>query len=615
MRLLIVYFALAFLLAGHAVLGQSALSGGDSWLDVKAKGNGNLTIYWHESKPFIWKEDDRMVGIECEIIEGFKQFLANKHHINLTVNWVESPSFNDTYLTIRTNNLKGTLGVSAFSITAERKKEVDFSAPYMLDISVLISSKNIPVITDHSQLNETLAGLQAITIRGTTYESDLLTIKNDRHIDFSIRYIPSTQNILKTIQDTVNAFGFIDLPVYLMELTKNAGLEIGRQNLYPIKREGYAFIYPKGSDWAVPLQAYFSSDQAKPDIKKAISRHIDNNVYAFIENFFLQSNDNVMLLTHEKEIQLQELLGKTKQIEIETKLRNYLLAALTIILVFMVIIFFLYRKRIKASKILQAQKQEIEKQQANIEVQNRELEEQNAKLILLNEEKNYLIKILAHDLRTPINHVHGLAEIFLLEQQHLAPDQADIINRIIEAAKRLNAMIGKILDVDAVEGNRANLSLEEIDLCNLLKKAVIAFEKTALRKNIQLNIHNECDGMVMQGDPVYVTEIIENLISNALKFSESGKTVEVGIKNGQSTLRLFIKDEGPGLTHEDKEKLFQKFQQLSAKATDGEPSTGLGLSIVKKYAELMNGKVWCESEAGKGATFCVEFPKYSNHSG
>lgn len=577
---------------------------GDSWAQTRQKGKGTVVIRWYESRPFIWNEGGQMKGIESEIVEGFKKYLKERYNVEVDFHWIEGESFEDTYLTISNEKRAGIWGVSAFSITPERREAVEFAPPYMSDITVLITSKNIPIVKDVYEFDDTFSKLTAVTIKGTTYEKDLLTIKKERHVDFKIQYIPSSQNILRTIRDMDNAFGFIDLPIYLIELNRDPGMAINRQNLYPINREGYSFIYPHGSDWNQPLREYFKSPDFQPQLKEIIGRHFDNSVYEFIENLFLNSDDDVMLLTREKEIQQRDLAGKNKQIQRETILRYFLTAAVIIIMAFLIITYFQFQKRSRANKILSDQKEKID-------LQRMELEKQNEKLIHLNEEKNNLIKILAHDLRTPINHVHGLAQLFLLDNSTLPPDQKDTINKIIDSSIRLNAMIGKILDIDAIEGERVNMISEIIDLPALLKKVTNSFDKLASRKNIIIETALDQQGLTINADSVFLTEIMENLISNALKFSSHGKKVCVTVSECESFVRMCVRDEGPGLTDDDKQKLFQKFQRLSAQPTDGERSTGLGLSIVKKYTEMMNGKVWCESEAGKGAMFCVEFPRAS----
>jgi signal transduction histidine kinase len=111
-------------------------------------------------------------------------------------------------------------------------------------------------------------------------------------------------------------------------------------------------------------------------------------------------------------------------------------------------------------------------------------------------------------------------------------------------------------------------------------------------------------------DEVASMQVVENVVSNAVKYSPNGanKNIWVRVMPSATSVRLEVQDEGPGLSDEDKEKLFGHFARLSAQPTGGEHSTGLGLSIVKKMIEAMNGKIWVESEKGNGATFIVEFP-------
>ena len=105
-----------------------------------------------------------------------------------------------------------------------------------------------------------------------------------------------------------------------------------------------------------------------------------------------------------------------------------------------------------------------------------------------------------------------------------------------------------------------------------------------------------------------MVQVVENLVSNAVKYSPPGKSIFVRVRRTGNAVRCEVQDEGPGLSAEDQQKLFGKFARLTAKPTGGEQSTGLGLSIVKRLVEAMHGHVWCESEPGHGATFLVEFP-------
>jgi signal transduction histidine kinase len=594
----------AFAAMGQPVVGKL------TWAEALKTRKATLYIYWYESRPFIYQnENGEMEGIELEILTGFKDYVREKYRVDLTLQWKETQNFENTYLTVCNEKLPGAFGVSAFSITQKRKERVKFTLPYMPDISVLISSKNIPIVQNGEEFDRIFSGLEAITIKGTTYEEDLHQLKAERGIDFKMRYVPSYQNILATISSSESAFGVIDLPTYMVDLNKNAGMSVNRQNIVPFKREGLAFITPLNSDWTEPINEYLSGAKFQLTIDPIMGKYLDHSVYDFMEDLATAADNEVMLLTFEKEIQHRDQQGKSEQILRESIFRNILTASITVVLTFLVIIFLLYRKQNKINRQLTSQKKEIEHQRLSIERQNGQLEKRNEQLSHLNEEKNNLIKILAHDLRTPINQVQGLAQLLLMENPSFGDEQKDSINRIIDSSIRLNTMIGKILDVDAIEGNRINLQVETIDMNVLTKRITGSFERIAAKKDIQLTLTIAAGPMTVKGDILYMTEIIENLISNAIKFSEWNKKVAISVGACDVNVKLKIQDQGPGLTEDDKQKIFQKFQRLSARPTAGEYSTGLGLSIVKKYTELMNGRVWYESTEGAGTSFYLEFPK------
>lgn len=598
-RISAILFLVLGSLPGH---GQSH-SPGQSWQEVKAKKKGAITVYWYESRPFIYTDvRNRMTGIEYEILEGFKRYLNDTYYTDVQLNWKEAKNFGDTYGLIRDKpDEDGIFGVSAFSITPERENEVAFAPPYMTDITVLITSKNVPIVKSAEDFNSVFSRLTCITIRETTYEHDLLKLRDAAKLSFPVTYIPSSQNILRSVAARDDAFGYIDLPVYLMMFYEDPSIKVNRQNLFPIKRAGYSIILPRNSDWITPLREYFENVDFKPSLGKIIGHYMDKELYRFIENFAVQEQNPVELLTKEKEIQNKDLEDKARQIADDTRTRNILIALIVITLVSLAGIVLLYKKRSE-------QKEKIEIQRKNIELQNLQLEKRNQHLVALDEEKNNLIKILAHDLRTPINHVQGLAQVFLLSNPNLPEDQRLIIQNITDAAARLNKMITNILDIDSLESGRVKIFKDDVSLVPLLQNVIRSFEKEAFRKNISINMPSNGDFRI-QGDPLFLTQVFENLVSNALKFSEKGKVVDVHVSTEPGRVRVRVTDSGPGLTTEDQHKLFKKFQRLSAKPTGGESSTGLGLSIVKKYVEMMGGTVWAESAPGKGSAFIAEFPK------
>ena len=173
----------------------------------------------------------------------------------------------------------------------------------------------------------------------------------------------------------------------------------------------------------------------------------------------------------------------------------------------------------------------------------------------------------------------------------------------------MNDMIGKILDIKAAESQRVNLDLELINCNELVNPLEKLFAIRAKNKGINLQIRSASDEPMIRADRPYLLQVMENLISNALKFSSPHSNVHVQISEGEGVIRFSVKDQGPGIPQSEMKDLFKKYHKLSPKPTGGEQSIGLGLSIVKKYVEVMGGRVWCESKAGEGSEFIVEFKK------
>jgi len=239
--------------------------------------------------------------------------------------------------------------------------------------------------------------------------------------------------------------------------------------------------------------------------------------------------------------------------------------------------------------------------------QKEQIEKKNEELLTLNNEKNNLIGIVAHDLKSPLNQIKGLVSLIRVTST-LEGEAANCLSMIESSANRLSSMIAKILDIEAIESKQLNLKFEQTNLGEVLNSLIARFRIDADQKQIRLHCFVS-DNISIEIDKNYLTQILENLFSNAIKFSPSDKNIFIKLTEAQDHAIIEVKDEGPGLTDDDKKKLFSKYQKLSAKPTGAESSTGLGLSIVKKFVESMNGQIWCESEAGKGASFFVRFPK------
>jgi len=236
------------------------------------------------------------------------------------------------------------------------------------------------------------------------------------------------------------------------------------------------------------------------------------------------------------------------------------------------------------------------------------VEDQNHRLAELNEENKKLISIASHDLRSPLIRIQSLLSLLSIEGS-LSPEQKEILNMTQREAKHQTQMIENVLKLSALEEGKTTILLERVDVNSILRETVQAFESVALRKTIAIKSERIPEIYFSMADKNYLKQVFENLLSNAIKFSYPGSSVNVSVQLKGKNISIAFKDEGQGLDDEDIKKLFIRFQRLSAKPTSGEASTGLGLSIVKKYMDAMNGSIRCESIKGKGATFIVEIPK------
>jgi two-component system sensor histidine kinase/response regulator len=226
----------------------------------------------------------------------------------------------------------------------------------------------------------------------------------------------------------------------------------------------------------------------------------------------------------------------------------------------------------------------------------------------LAEDKDELLGILAHDLK---NHLGGMRMTvqMLHDRVRLGGDTRleRMTNNIGDSTGQMLAFVEEFLANSAADQG-LNLKIEPVHLSHATSAAVQQFAEAARRKGVGLEHANGTDALVA-ADRKALDQVLDNLISNALKFSPSGKLVRVSVRpepNGGAA--FFVRDEGPGFTDEDKSRMFHRYARLSARPTGGEPSTGLGLSIVKKLVEAMNGKLECESEHGNGASFKIVLP-------
>ena len=180
---------------------------------------------------------------------------------------------------------------------------------------------------------------------------------------------------------------------------------------------------------------------------------------------------------------------------------------------------------------------------------------------------------------------------------------------ISHSSSQMLAFVNEFL-ANASADHRLSIKTESISLKDAASRAVQQHWEAAKRKQLVFQLTLEGDGPLVQADPAALNQVLDNLLSNAIKFSPPGKHIHVTVCSpGSQHVECQVQDEGPGFTENDKTRMYHRYTRLSARPTGGEPSTGLGLSIVKKLVLAMQGELACESTAGGGATFTFRLPR------
>jgi signal transduction histidine kinase len=234
-----------------------------------------------------------------------------------------------------------------------------------------------------------------------------------------------------------------------------------------------------------------------------------------------------------------------------------------------------------------------------------ELGEANERLVYLNKEKNEFLGMAAHDLKNPLTVIVSCADMVG------ATEDQDKIHKLLEkisnAATRMRDLITDLLDVNAIEQGEFASKVVPCDMRALVERSVENNQTAAARKSIEIRV-GASQGLWAKADPAATLQILDNLISNALKYSPPNTITHVHTLPEAKYILVSVRDEGPGISEGDQKKLFQKYTRLTARPTGGESSTGLGLAIVKRLAEAMSGTIQCHSTPGAGSTFILRLP-------
>jgi len=227
----------------------------------------------------------------------------------------------------------------------------------------------------------------------------------------------------------------------------------------------------------------------------------------------------------------------------------------------------------------------------------------------LNQLKNEFLGMAAHDLRNPIGDILALAELLYIDVATvLTEEQRGFLSDIERSSKFMLQLIDNLLDVSSIEAGHLHLNLRPSDPRKVLERSVGINAKLARQKQIHVDLHIEGALPKLSFDEAGIEQVLNNLISNAVKFSQPGAVVEVRAEMHDGGVLISVRDQGPGIPETERDKLFQPFGRTSVRSTASERSTGLGLAIARKIVEGHGGRIWLESQVGVGSVFRFTLP-------
>jgi len=426
-------------------------------------------------------------------------------------------------------------------------------------------------------------------------------------------------NIAKTYsdkKDNAHALAYYDSTYQLFKKTENeyglAQVNLGRGKVLILENkydeafklmEGSATIAHRTNSWTLEIACYESLAslyEQKGDYKSSLGyykqyKQLEDSLFSQgMQAKLLQ--DQIRFETASKEDQIKTLtkLEETRQDELKKQglVRNILVVtiALTVILLFNV-----YRsgqRRIRINKLLMEHQDEVKRR-------SKELEQ-------LNEVKDKFFSIISHDLRSPMNALSGILD--LMDNDKIRPEEFSRLNK--ELRKQFDhtkTLINNLLDWALLQMDKLKIQTEKLDLFSLVEENLRLLSALHLKEIDTRNLISP--GTLGIGDRNMVNLVMRNLILNGIKFTESGGSIEVAVREDGFDLIVSVKDTGIGISPEIQKMIFEKTTGYTTRGTANEKGTGLGLILCKEFVERNGGKIWLESEMGKGSTFYFTIKK------
>ncbi len=366
-------------------------------------------------------------------------------------------------------------------------------------------------------------------------------------------------------------------------------------NNYTLARKYYdeAFVLSKELGSMELIVNYYRGveilDSATGNWKDAYINH--KNYILNRDSIFNQGNIKKMVQLQLKyEFDKKEAATKAEQEEKDLRQRKQLISLIVIALLILILAIVLYRSQMRKART------------------NLELKQKSESLEEENRQKTSILNIVSHDLKAPFSKIKGLTDIMQMTKDLNKTEKEEYISHIQSAVEQGNHLISNLLESQTIH-HESNLPfLENTDVVKFIHDFQHATNGQLLKKQQQLQTQVELFNDFTFIDQHMLTRILDNLVSNASKFSDKGKLIYLRAWSEGATLNFSVRDEGPGISESDQKKMFKKFQMLSARPTAGEGSTGLGLSITKALVEKLKGTIRVKSKVGEGTEVVISFP-------
>lgn len=263
-----------------------------------------------------------------------------------------------------------------------------------------------------------------------------------------------------------------------------------------------------------------------------------------------------------------------------------------------------YQQLQETNELLSRQNEELKKQKQKIELQNLEL-------LKASRIKSQFLATMSHELRTPMNAIIGFSQVLLRQSKgEINVHQRTMVERILSNSRNLLELVNDILDLSRIEAGRLELRPEPCDLLQLLETTIGQLRSLAEEKNLPIRVHSTLSHSRAFNDSMRVRQVLVNLISNAIKFTDSG---EISIELSEpepNRIAIAIQDSGIGIAPTDLGYIFDMFHQIDQTLNRKYSGTGLGLAITRSLVEMMGGEITVQSHLGQGSTFRIDIPRF-----